>query len=264
MKLLKSEWLREIWQYRELFYFLIWRDVKVRYKQTFLGALWAVVQPFFAMVVFTVFFQRLAKMPSDGIPYPIFSYTALIPWTYFSQAITNAGNSLVTNSNLLTKVYFPRVAIPASSAFSGLVDFGIASVMLLAMMAYYQLTPSLAMLLWPLLLLPLVILALGVGMIFAALNVRYRDIRFALPFFIQIWLFVTPIIYPSSLIPEKFRVLLALNPLAGIIDSLRASLLPGRSVDWSALAISVAVTLVVFAVGIFYFRKTERTFADII
>ncbi|HUW34680.1 MAG TPA: ABC transporter permease [Planctomycetota bacterium] len=258
------EWLREIWQYRELFYFLVWRDVKVRYKQTVLGAAWAVIQPFFSMVVFTLFFQRLANMPSDGIPYPIFSYSALIPWTYFSTAISTAGNSLVANSNLLTKVYFPRVAVPASSAFGGLVDFSIASVVLLAIMAYYRFSPQWSLLLWPVLVVPLVVLALGVGMFMAALNVRYRDIRYALPFFVQIWLFVTPIIYPTSIIPEKFRVLMFLNPLAGIIEGFRACVFPQREMNWALLSVSIVTTVVIFIVGALYFRKTERTFADIV
>lgn len=261
---MKPEWLREIWQYRELFYFLVWRDVKVRYKQTVLGAAWAVIQPFFSMVVFTLFFQRLANMPSDGIPYPIFSYSALIPWIYFSTAIATAGNSLVANSNLLTKVYFPRVAVPASSAFGGIVDFAIASVVLLAIMAYYRFPPAWSLLLWPVLVIPLVALALGVGMFLAALNVRYRDIRYALPFFIQTWLFVTPIIYPTSIIPEKFRVLIFLNPLAGIIEGFRACVFPRREMDWTLLGTSILITAIIFIVGALYFRKTERTFADLV
>ena len=261
---MRFEWLREIWQYRELFYFLVWRDVKVRYKQTVLGAAWAVIQPFFTMVVFTLFFQKLAKMPSDGIPYPVFSYCALVPWTYFHMAVTNAGSSLVSNSNLLTKVYFPRAAIPVSSAFSGLVDFGVASVVLLGIMVYYHVPPGWSMLLWPVLLLPLVTLALGVGMIFAALNVRYRDIRYALPFLIQVWMYVTPIIYPTNIIPEKYRVLMAFNPLAGIIESFRACMIPNRTMDWTLFGVSLAITIAVFAAGAVYFRKTERTFADII
>jgi len=259
-----SEYLGEIWQYRELFYFLIWRDVKVRYKQTILGAAWAVIQPFCTMVVFTLFFRKMANMPSDGIPYPIFTYSALIPWTYLSQAITNSGNSLVASSNLFTKVYFPRVAIPASSAFSGLVDFAIAGSVLLVMMVYYDFAPSWSLLMWPVLLVPLVMLALGVGMIFAALNVKYRDVRYALPFVTQIWLFTTPIIYPTSIIPERFRTLLALNPLVGLIDAFRASLFTGRVLDWQLFTISIVMTTVIFVAGNIYFRKVERVFADIV
>ena len=259
-----SEWLKEFWRYRELFYFLIWRDVKVRYKQTLLGAAWAIIQPFFTMVVFTLFFGKLAKVPSDGIPYPIFSYSALLPWTFFAGALRNAGNSLVNNSVLLTRVYFPRATLPASSVLSGLVDFGIASIILLGMIGYYRIQPSWEMLLWPVLIIPLAIIAVGVGMILAALNVRYRDIRYAIPFFVQLWLFLTPVIYPTTIIPERLRVLMAFNPLSGIIEAFRASLLPTRQVDWQALSISITVTLFVFTLGIIYFKQTERTLADII
>ncbi len=258
------EWFREFWRYRELFYFLIWRDVKVRYKQTALGAAWAVIQPFFTMIVFTLFFGKLARIPSDGIPYPIFFYSALLPWVYFSEALRFSGNSLVTNANLITKVYFPRAAIPASSALGGLVDFGIASVLLLGMMAYYHIGPSWELLLWPVLVVPLVLLALGVGMILAALNVKYRDVKHAIPFIIQLWLFVTPIIYPTSLVPDRFRVWLALNPLSGLIEAFRASLLPDRPLDWPLVGMSVAVALLVFALGGLYFKRAEQTFADVV
>lgn len=259
---MKSEWLQEFWQYRELFYFLVWREVKVRYKQTILGATWAIIQPFFTMIVFTLFFGKLAKMPSDGVPYPIFSYSALLPWTYFASALSFSGNSLLNNKNLITKVYFPRVAIPASSTFSGLVDFAIASGILMVMMIYYNVHPSPKLLLWPVLIIPLVLLALGVGMILSALNVRYRDVKYTIPFITQLWLFITPIIYPTSIIPESFRPLAALNPLGGIIDAFRASLLPTRDINWQSLLISVLVTLCIFVCGAIYFRKTERTFAD--
>jgi len=261
---LQSDWLQEIWRYRELLYFLVWRDVKVRYKQTVLGAAWAIIQPFCTMIVFTLFFQRLAQIPSDGIPYPIFSYSALLPWTYFSTAVISAGNSLVSSSNIITKVYFPRATIPASSVISGLVDFGVASVVLLVMMAYYRIQPGLHLLLWPLLIVPLVMLALGVGMVFAALNVKYRDIRYALPFLVQLWLFITPIIYPSSMVPAKYRFLLAVNPLSGIIEAFRGALLPGREIDWLLLAISVCSSSIILTLSVLYFRRTERTFADII
>lgn len=261
---MKTEWLQEFWRYRELFFFMAWRDVKIRYKQTVLGASWAVIQPFFTMIVFTLFFGRLAKMPSDGIPYPIFSYSALLPWTYFSGALSLAGNSLVGNANLITKVYFPRVTIPASAVLSGLVDFAIAFVVLLGMMAYYHIQLSWGLLLWPVIVIPLVLLALGVGMIFASLNVKYRDIKYAIPFGIQLWLFLTPIIYPTSIIPERFRFLAAMNPLTGLIEAFRASMLPTRQVDWHLLGISVVVILFIFVLGAVYFRKTERTFADIV
>ncbi len=259
-----GEWFREFWHYRELFYFLVWRDVKVRYKQTIFGVAWAIIQPFVTMVVFTLFFRNLANMPSDGIPYPIFSYSALLPWIYFSMAINTAGMSLVMNRPLLTKVYFPRIVIPTSATLCGLVDFGIASVVLLGMMVYYRIGLSWEILLWPVLLILLIMLSLGVGMIFASLNVRYRDVRHALPFVTQLWLFVTPVIYPSSIIPEAYRPLLSLNPLTGLIEGFRASLLPGQGVDWSAVGMSAIVTIVIFVAGTMYFRKTERTFADII
>jgi len=262
--MMHSAWLREFWHYRELFYFLVWREVKIRYKQTVLGGAWAIIQPFFTMVVFTLFFGWLAKMPSDDMPYPIFSYSALLPWTYFSVVLANAGNSLVANANLITKVYFPRVAIPTAAVLSGLLDFAIASVVLLGMMAYYRVQPSWGLLLWPALVVPVVLLALGLGMILAALNVRYRDIKYVIPFGIQLWLFLTPIIYPTSMIPERFRVWSALNPLSGIIEAFRASLLPTRQVDWQSLGISAAMTLCIFVLGTAYFRKTERTLADIV
>jgi len=259
-----GQYFREIWQYRELFYFMIWRDVKVRYKQTLLGAAWAVIQPFCTMVVFSLFFGKMAKVPSDGIPYPLFTYSALIPWTYLSVAVTNAGNSLVASSHLFTKVYFPRVAMPASPVFSGLVDFGIATVVLIGMMFYYGYAPGWGIVLWPLLILLLVMLALGVGMVFAALNVKYRDVRYALPFLTQIWLFLTPIIYPTSIIPAGLRPLIAANPLFGIIEAFRSTLFAGRHTDFQSLGVSAAMTLAIFALGGFYFRRMERTFADIV
>ena len=262
--MIKSEWLLELWRYRELFFFLVWRNVKVRYKQAVLGASWAIIQPFFTMLVFTLFFGKLAKMPSDGVPYPIFSYSALLPWTYFSQSLTQTGNSLVASSNLITKIYFPRMIIPASYALSGLVDLGLASIILFGMMLYYNLPLSWELLFLPLLVIPLVLLVLGVGMIFSSLNVKYRDIRHALPFIVQIWLFLTPVIYPTSMIPERFRTLIALNPTVGLIEGFRACLLPTRHLDWQILSISVIMTLVVFAVGVTYFKKSERQFADII
>ncbi len=256
--------LTELWRYRELFFFLVWRDVKVRYKQTALGAAWAVIQPFFTMVVFTIFFGRLAKMPSDGIPYPVFAYSALVPWTYFSVSLAFAGNSLVTNSNLISKVYFPRIALPAASALGGLVDFAIASAVLVGMMAYYEIPLSAELLFWPLLVVPVVALVLGVGMILAALNVKYRDIKHAIPFGIQLWLFLTPIIYPTSIVPERFRTLASLNPMAGLIDAFRAALLPDRAISWTAVAGSSALIAIILVAGIVFFRRTEREFADYI
>lgn len=255
---------QELWQYRELFYFLVWKNIKIRYKQTVLGASWAIIQPLFTMVIFTFFFGRLAHMPSDGVPYPIFSYSALLFWTYFATTLNQSGNSLVTNTNLITKVYFPRVALPASSALSGLVDLALASIVLIGMMVYYGIAPGWGILFWPILVIPLVLLALGFGMIFAALNVRYRDVKHILPFIVQIWLFLTPIIYPTSIIPDKFKIFLAINPVAGIIEAFRATILPARHMDWGLLATSVAITLLVFVLGMLYFRSTEKYFADII
>jgi lipopolysaccharide transport system permease protein len=257
-------WMKEFWEYRELFYFLVWRDVKIRYKQTVLGVAWAVIQPFFMMIIFTLFFGRMAKMPSDGIPYPLFSYSALLPWTYFSTSLSLSGNSLVGGANLIRKVYFPRVALPAASTFGGLVDFAIAFVILLGIMAYYHVAPGWGLLLWPLLLVPLVLLALGLGMILSSLNVKYRDIKYAIPFLIQALLFVTPIIYPTSIASERVRFALSLNPLTGLIEAFRASMLPTREVDWPLLGVSVAFTVVIFVLGMAYFRKTEREFADVI
>ena len=261
---MRSEVLREFWDYRELFFFMVWKDVKIRYKQTLLGTSWAVIQPFLTMVIFTLFFGKLAKMPSDGIPYPIFSYTALLPWAYFAGALSLSGNSLVTNKNLVTKVYFPRVAIPASAVMCGLVDFAIAFVVLLAMMFYYGITPGWGLILWPVLVLPLMLLALGVGMILAALNVKYRDIKHAIPFAVQMLLFLTPIIYPTSIVPERVRTIVALNPLVGIIDAFRATAIPTRQVDWQLLGMGVAISLGIFLAGFIYFRIAEKQFADVI
>lgn len=260
----KNEWLEEVWRYRELFYFLIWRDIKVRYKQTLLGATWAIIQPFCSMVVFTVFFGKLAHMPSDGIPYPIFSFSALVPWTYFSSALGHSGNSLLGHANLITKVYFPRIAIVVSATLSGLLDFGISSVILLGLMAYYGVQPGWKMLLWPVFTILMVFLALGVGMVLSSLNVKYRDVGYTIPFGIQIWFFITPIIYPASIVPEKYRGIVALNPMSGIIDGFRSSIVHSRQMDWQRLLISLVITVVIVVVGFIYFRKTERVFADIV
>lgn len=256
--------LRELWDYRELFYFLTWRDVKVRYKQTVLGVLWAIIQPFFTMVVFTVLFGQLANIPSDGIPGPIFYFSALLPWIFFSTTLSNAGMSLVSNSGLLTKIYFPRIILPATAALVSFVDFLIGSVMLVGFIFYYQIPLGWNLLLWPALVVPMMLLALGVGMFLAALNVKYRDIKYAIPFGIQLWMYLTPIIYPTSMIPERFQWLLALNPLTGMIETFRYALAPSRALDWSHLLLSLAMTLVVFGVGVAYFKRTEKAFADII
>jgi lipopolysaccharide transport system permease protein len=258
------ESVRELWRYRELFYFLAWRDVKMRYKQTALGVAWAVLQPLLTMVVFTLLFGRLGKMPSDGIPYPLFYFGALLPWTYFAATLGHSGNSLVTNANLLTKVYFPRVILPTSAAFSGLVDFAIGCVLLVAMMGYYRVMPTWSLLMWPVLVVQLFAVALGTSMFLAALNVKYRDVKYTLPFLTQLWLFATPVIYPTSILPERYRLLAALNPLTGIIDAFRASLVPVKPIDWGLLGVSLAVTAAISLVAITYFRMTERTLADIV
>jgi lipopolysaccharide transport system permease protein len=254
----------ELRRYRAVFLFLVWRDIKVRYKQTLLGAAWAVLQPLLSMVVFTLFFGKLAQMPSEGVPYPIFVYAALVPWTYFSVSLSFASNSLVANSDLISKVYFPRIALPASSAIAGLVDFGIASAVILGLMAWYGVPPTWKLLLWPLLVLPVAALVLGVGMALAALNVKFRDVKYAIPFAVQLWMFMTPVIYPTSLIPERMRFLAYLNPLAGIIETFRATVLPERSVNWGVLAFSVALVALVLAAAGRYFHRTEREFADYI
>jgi lipopolysaccharide transport system permease protein len=255
--------LRSLWAYRELLYFLTWRDVKVRYKQTVLGAAWAIIQPLLTMLIFTLFFGQLAGVPSDGIPYPIFAYAGLLPWTFFSNAVTNSGNSLVGSSSLITKVYFPRMIIPGAAVTAGLVDFAIAFLVLVALMVYYHIRVSgIVLMMLPLTLL-ITLLALGVGMWMSALNVRYRDIRYALPFLIQLWMFASPIIYPVSMLPAKWRWLLALNPLTGIIAGFRASLF-GLPLDWQALGISTGITLVLLVYSAFSFRRMEKSFADIV
>ena len=255
--------LKELWAYRELLYFLTWRDVKVRYKQAVLGIAWAVIQPLATMLIFTIFFGKLAKVPSDGIPYPIFSYAALLPWMFFLNAVTSSSNSLVGSANLITKVYFPRLIIPGAAVVAALVDFGIAFVVFVGLFAYYGYSVTWAVLLFPVLVVLTVLLALGVGLWTSALNVKYRDVRYALPFLLQLWMFATPVIYPSSLMPERWRWVLAVNPLTGIIEGYRASLL-GTPVMWGALAYSAAIAILFLLYAAFYFRRTERQFADIV
>ena len=255
--------LRDLWLHRDLFFFLVWRDVKVRYKQTVLGAAWAIIQPLLTMVVFTLFFGRLAKVPSDGIPYPIFAYAGLLPWTFFSNAITASSNSLVGNASLITKVYFPRMVIPAAAVGAGLVDLAIAALILVAMMAYYGFGLGWsALLLIPLVLLT-ALLALGVGMWMSGLNVKYRDVRYALPFCVQLWMYATPIIYPISFIPERWRWILVLNPLTGIIDGFRSALF-GQAFHWSEFVVSTILTLLFLVYAAYSFKRMERDFADVI
>ena len=254
---------KDIWAYRELLFFLTWRDVKVRYKQTALGAAWAILQPLFMMIIFTIFFGRLAGVASAGIPYPLFALAGLVPWTFFSNAITASGNSLVGSANLITKVYFPRLIVPAAAMLAGLVDFLLAFLLLVILMIYYRVTPTVQLLFLPVLILLTALFSLGVGTWMSALNVKYRDVRFALPFLIQLWLFVSSVILPSSSIPPKWRWLIMLNPMSGIIEGYRAALF-GLPFDWPALGIASALTIVVLLYAIFAFGRVERSFADII
>ncbi|MBN2088027.1 ABC transporter permease [candidate division KSB1 bacterium] len=255
---------KEIWKYRELLYFLTKREIQVRYKQTVLGGLWAIIQPLFTMAVFTLFFGRLAKMPSDGIPYPIFVYAGLLPWTYFANALSNSGNSLVGSANLISKVYFPRIIIPGSYALAGLLDFFVAMLILVVLMIFYQVLPGMSIILFPFLVGLTFLCAVGVGLWLSAMNVQYRDIRYAIPFLIQLWMFVSPVIYPVSLVPREYQWLLALNPMGGVINAYRASLLGHQPIDWFLLCISAVIILIIFISGMYYFRKMEKTFADVV
>lgn len=263
--------LKDLWLYRELIYFLTWRDLKVRYKQTLLGASWAILQPVLQMVVFTLLFSGIAKLPSEGVPYPIFNYTALLPWGLFSKAINDAGRALVNNRNMITKVYFPRLVIPLSSVLGGVVDFLVAFLVLVGLVVFYHFTPASgyqflatpALLALPLLLLLALVTALGVSLWLSALNVMYRDVGYVLPFITQLWFFITPIVYSSSEIPERIRFFYAFNPMAGVVDGFRWALLnPQRSYDGQTLIVSTAVSLVILISGLFYFRRMERTFSD--
>ena len=252
------------WGHRELVYFLAWRDIKVRYKQTALGASWAILQPVFAMVVFSIFFGRLGRIPSDGLPYPLWSFAGLVPWTFFAQGLTQAANSLVVSQNLLRKVYFPRLAIPIATVLSAALDFALAFVVLVGMMLFYGVHPN-----WNVIwVLPLALLAfvtaLGAGIWFAALSVRYRDVRYIVPFLVQFWLFATPIAYPSSLLPARWRVLYAVNPMTGVVEGFRWSLLGTSTAPGVMVAVSAITAMVVLVGGAFYFRRVERTFADLV
>ena len=256
--------LGHLWEYRELLFFLVWREVKVRYKQTFLGVAWAVLQPLFTMLVFSLFFGRLAKMPSDGVPYPLFAFAGLVPWSFFSNALTQSSNSLVQSAHLITKIYFPRLALPIASILSGVVDFFLAFIVLLGMMAFYGVVPTANVMWLPLLVLLAGITALGIGLWLSALNVEFRDVKHTIPFLAQFWLFATPIAYPSSLLDEPWRTVYGLNPMVGVVEGFRWALLgaetrPGLMVAVSALA---AVTMLI--TGAFYFRRMERTFADVV
>ncbi len=256
--------LTEVWRYRELLYFLTWRDVKVRYKQTVLGAAWAIIQPFFTMVVFSLIFGRLAKIPSDGIPYPIFSFAALVPWTLFATGLAQSSNSLVGQQNLIKKVYFPRLIIPISAILSGLVDFVIAFGVLLLMMLCYGIMPTLNIVFLPFLLLLAMTTSLGVGMWLSALNVQFRDVRYTVPFITQFWLFATPIAYPSSLLPEPWRTAYGINPMVGVVEGFRWALLRTDTRPGPVIAVSSTAAILLLLTGAYYFRRLERTFADVV
>jgi len=256
--------LRDLWQYRELLYFLTWRDIKVRYKQTVIGAAWAVIQPFFTMVVFSIFFGRLARIPSDGIPYPIFAYSALVPWTYFANALTQSSNSVVLHEHVIKKVYFPRLILPLASVLAGLLDFAISFAVLLGMILLYGIVPTSAVWTLPLFILLATVAALGVGLWLSALNVEYRDVRYAIPFLIQFWLFATPIAYPSTLVPERWRAIYGLNPMAGVVEGFRWALLGEAQAPGPLIAVSALMVLFLLVSGLYYFRRMERTFAYVV
>lgn len=263
-KLFSFSDLKEVWKYRELLYFFTWRDIKVRYKQTAIGALWAIFQPFITMVVFTVFFGGLLKVPSDGVPYPIFVYTGLLFWQFFSSALSDTSNVLITNQAIITKVYFPRLLLPLSTVATKFIDFAIASIILVGMMFYYGYTPNLiGLLILPLLLLITFMASVGLGLFLASINVKYRDVRYVLPFFIQILMFVTPVIYPAGVL-GRYSWMLALNPMMGVIQSARAALLGTTVLNWTLISISLVATFVLMIIGIYTFKKTERYFADIL
>ena len=256
--------IKELWQYRELLFFFTWRDLKVRYKQTAIGVGWAIFQPLTTMIIFSIFFGKLAKMPSDGIPYPIFVYVGLLVWQFFSNSLLDTSNCLITNQSIVTKVYFPRLILPISSVLTKLVDFFIASIVLVGMMVYYQFTPHLiGLLILPILLVISFFAAIGGGLFLASINVKYRDVRYILPFFIQLLMFLTPVIYPAS-IAGRYSWILAINPMTGVIRAAHAAILGTTPINWLLLSISFVVTVLMFVVGLIYFKKTERYFADII
>jgi lipopolysaccharide transport system permease protein len=256
--------LREMWRYRELLYFMIWRDIKVRYKQTALGAAWAIIQPFFTMVVFSLFFGRLAGVPSDGVPYPIFSYTALVPWTFFANGLTLSANSLVGSANLISKVYFPRLIVPTSTILSGVVDFVLAFIVLIGMMLAYGIMPTINVIWLPLFLLLALVSSLGAGLWLSALNVKFRDVKYVVPFLTQLWMFLTPIAYPSSMLHEPWRTLYGLNPMAGVVEGFRWALLGTEMTVGPMILLSAVASVVMLVSGAFYFRRMDKTFADVV
>jgi lipopolysaccharide transport system permease protein len=256
--------LHELWEYRELLFFLIWRDIKVRYKQTVLGGGWAILQPFFTMVVFSLFFGKLAKIPSDGLPYPIFSFAALVPWAFFANGLTQASNSLVGNSNLIKKIYFPRLCMPIASVLGGLVDFLLAFLMLIGMMFYYGMSPTLNAVWLPLFVLLTIITSLGASLWLSAIYVRFRDVRHIIPFLTHIWLVATPIAYPSSLLQEPWRTVYGINPMVGVVEGFRWALLGTKTAPGPTIVFSVVVAVGLLLSGAFYFRRMEKTFADVV
>jgi lipopolysaccharide transport system permease protein len=256
--------LRELWEFRELLFFFAWRDIKVRYRQTVMGVLWAIIQPFFTMVIFSLFFGRLANIPSDGLPYPVFSFAALVPWTFFANALAQASNSLVVNANMVKKIYFPRLALPIATVLAGVIDFVLAFIVLLGIMLYYGLVPTINIIWLPLFSLLALITSIGVSLWLAAMNVQFRDVRYTIPFLTQAWLFVTPIAYPSSLLPEPWRIVYGLNPMAGVVEGFRWALLGTDTAPGEMIIVSSLVALTLFISGAFYFRRMEQSFADVL
>jgi lipopolysaccharide transport system permease protein len=255
---------RELWEYRELLFFFAWRDIKVRYRQTVMGALWAIIQPLFTMVIFSLFFGRLAKIPSDGVPYPIFSFTALVPWTFFANALAQASNSLVVNANMVKKIYFPRLALPIATVLAGVIDFALAFVVLLGIMLFYSFAPTVNIIWLPFFALLALVTSIGVSLWLAAMNVQFRDVRYTIPFLTQAWLFVTPIAYPSSLLPEPWRTVYGLNPMAGVVEGFRWALLGTDTAPGKIIIVSALVAVTLFISGAFYFRRMEQSFADVL
>jgi len=256
--------LNELWEYRELLYFLIWRDIKVRYRQTVLGGLWAILQPLITMVIFSLVFGRLAQIPSDGLPYPIFSYSALVPWTFFANALTQASNSLVLSANMVKKIYFPRLTLPMATVLAGVVDFALALAVLLVLMLIYGFTPTINALWLPLFALLALVTSLGVSAWLSAMNVQFRDVRYAVPFLTQVWLFVTPIAYPSSVLSEPWRTLYGINPMAGVVEGFRWALLGTNTPPGPMTLVSAGVALALLVSGVLYFRRMEKSFADVL
>jgi lipopolysaccharide transport system permease protein len=255
---------RELWEFRELLFFFAWRDIKVRYKQTVMGALWAIIQPFFTMVIFSLFFGRLASIPSDGLPYPVFSYTALVPWTFFANALAQGSNSLVFSANMIKKIYFPRLALPIATVLAGVVDFALAFIVLLGIMLYYDLVPTIKIIWLPFFFLLALVTSVGVCLWLSAMNVQFRDVRYTTPFLTQVWLFITPIAYPSSLLPEAWRTAYGLNPMAGVVEGFRWALLGTDTAPGPMIVVSSVVALALFISGAFYFRRMEQSFADVL